>query len=41
MDQLIPPVVRKRVLVLRLSGFADFFDQVATAMPAVIDELVV
>jgi hypothetical protein len=41
LDQLIPPVERKRVLVLRLSGFVDFFDQVATAMPAVIDELVV
>jgi hypothetical protein len=41
LDDLIPPVERKRVLVLRLSAFVRFFDEVAAAMPAAIDELVV
>jgi hypothetical protein len=41
LDNLHPPVERKRVLVLRLSAFVPFFDQVAAAMPVAIDELVV
>lgn len=39
--QLKPPRERKRVLVLRLAAFDDFFDAVASAMPGAIDELVV
>jgi hypothetical protein len=41
LDRLIPTVERKRVLVLQLSAFVRFFDQVAAAMPAAVDELVV
>lgn len=41
LDRLIPPVERKRVLVLRLSTFVHFFDQVAAAMRAAIDEIVI
>jgi hypothetical protein len=38
---LTPSVERKRVLVLRLSAFVSFFEDVSAAMPAAIDELVV
>jgi hypothetical protein len=41
LDHLVPPVERKRVLILRLSAFVRFFDQVAAAMPTAINELVV
>lgn len=39
--RLKPPADRKRVLMLRLGGFDAFFDAVAAAMPACVDELVV
>jgi hypothetical protein len=41
LERLIPPVARKRVLLLRLADFISFFDGVAAAMPAVIDEILI
>lgn len=41
LGDLAPPVARKRVLVLRLAAFDDFFDAVAAAMPGAVDEVVV
>ncbi len=41
LERLLPPVARKRVLVLRLADFAHFFDTIASLMPASIDVLVV
>lgn len=41
LERLVPPVARKRVLVLRLADFTAFFDNVAVQMPAMIDEILV
>jgi hypothetical protein len=41
LEQLTPPLARKRLLVLRTSSFRKFFDDVAAALPAVIEEIVV
>jgi hypothetical protein len=41
LERLIPPVSRKRVLILRLADFTRFFDRIASLMPASIDVLVV
>lgn len=40
LQQLIPTIERKRLLVLRISAFRRFFDDVATAMAVAVDELI-
>jgi hypothetical protein len=41
LDQLTPVVARKRLASIRTATFQGFFEQVAAAMPAAIDEVVV
>ena len=40
LDQLIPVRERKRLLVLRITAFRTFFDEIAAAMPEAVDEVV-